>query len=162
MADIVENQYLTFGIDGETYAVPVGKVREVLEHMKPTRLPKTADFLKGIINVRGTGIPVIDLRVKFGLPEIAATRDTAILVMEILQNDGGSATVGALTDQVHEVIELNAAHLEPAPRFGAKINTGFIQCVGKQGDKFIIVLDIDRVFSGEEVDLLTEPYGVQA
>ncbi len=157
MADIVENQYLTFGIDGETFAVPVGKVREVLEHIKPTKLPKTVDFLKGIINVRGTGIPVVDLRVKFGLPEIPVTRDTAILVMEIHNADGSTLTIGALTDQVHEVIELDAAHLEPAPRLGSKIDAGFIRNVGKRDDKFIIVLDIDKAFSGEETEVLASP-----
>ncbi len=154
MADTVDNQYLTFGIDGETYAVPVSKVREVLEHIKPTKLPRTADFLKGIINVRGTGIPVIDLRIKFGLPEIPVTRDTAILVMEIINDDGSSTTVGALTDQVNEVIELDAAHLEPAPRFGTKIDTSFIRSVGKRDDKFIIILDIDRAFTDEEAEVI--------
>jgi chemotaxis signal transduction protein len=154
MADTVENQYLTFGIDGEVFAVPVSKVREVLEYIKPTKLPKTADFLKGIINVRGSGIPVVDLRLRFGMPEIPVTRDTAIIVMEISQGGEGGILMGALTDEVHEVIEIDDEHMEGAPRFGTKIDTSFIHGVGKRDDKFIIVLDMDRAFSGQEVEVL--------
>jgi purine-binding chemotaxis protein CheW len=156
MDEIVENQYLTFGIDGEVYAVPVSKVREVLEHIKPTRLPKADDFLKGIINVRGTGIPVVDLRIKFGLPEIAATLDSAIIVMEINAAKGEILVIGALTDEVHEVIELDDKDMEPAPRFGSRIDTSFIHGVGKRDGKFIIILDIDKAFSGNETGTLAE------
>jgi len=91
------------------------------------------------------------------LPEIPVTRDTAILVMEIHNADGTTLTIGALTDQVHEVIELDAAHLEPAPQFGSKIDAGFIRNVGKRDDKFIIVLDIDKAFSNEEAEVLAAP-----
>jgi purine-binding chemotaxis protein CheW len=159
MAESIDSQYLTFGIDGEAYAVPVIKVREVLEHIKPTKLPRTADFLKGIINVRGNGIPVVDLRVKFGLPEIPASRDTAILVMEVSDAAGGTLVIGALADEVHEVIELDGEHLESAPRFGTRIDASFISGVGKRDGKFIIVIDIDKVFDGAEKLTIAETVG---
>lgn len=150
MADTVENQYLTFGIDGDLFGISVGKVREVLEYIKPTKLPKTADFLKGLINVRDVGIPVVDLRTKFGLREKEATQDTAILVTEIASG-AGQVMIGAIADEVYEVIELEASDLEPAPRFGVKIDSQFIKSVGRREDKFVIILDLDRAFSdGEE------------
>ena len=155
MADTIENQYLTFGIDGDTFGVSVGKVREVLEYIKPTKLPKTADFLKGLINVRDVGIPVVDLRSKFGLPEKEVTQDTAILVIEI-EGAGGQVMIGAIADEVYEVIEIEDDHLEPPPRFGIKIDSQFIKNVGKRDDKFIIILDLDKAFSDEEERSLEE------
>ena len=155
MADTIDNQYLTFGIDGETYGIAVAKVREVLEYMKPTKLPKTANFLKGLINVRDVGIPVVDLRAKFGLPEIEITQDTAILVIEIDGADG-QLMIGAIADEVYEVIEIDDALMEPPPRFGVKIDSQFIKNVGKRDDHFIIILDLDRAFNDEESKKIEE------
>lgn len=161
MADTIENQYLTFGIDGDTFGVSVGRVREVLEYIKPTKLPKTADFLKGLINVRDVGIPVVDLRIKFGLPEKEVTQDTAILVIEIDTGDG-QILIGAVADEVYEVIEIENDHLEPPPRFGIKIDSQFIRNVGKRDERFIIILDLDRAFSDEETrNLETVAPGVE-
>lgn len=155
MTEIIENQYLTFGIDGEMFAVPVSTVREVLEYIKPTKLPKTVEFLKGIINVRGTGIPVVDLRSRFDMPEIDVTQDTAIIVIEIkLQN--GLVTIGAIADEVYEVVEIDQQQLEPAPRFGSRIDTSFIQAVGKRDEQFIIILDLNKAFSDQEAGILAE------
>ena len=159
MAEQTDNQYLTFGIDGETYAVPVGKVREVLEYVKPTKLPKTADYLKGIINVRGSGIPVVDLRTRFGLPEIPVTKDTAIIVMEIADGEGRSLVIGALTDSVHEVVDIDDGQMEEAPRFGTRIDAGLIRAIGKRGDAFVIILDIDKAFRGDETEELARAAG---
>ena len=150
MEDRNENQYLTFGIDGEIYAIPVGKVQEVLEYIKPVRLPKTADYLKGLINVRGTGIPVVDLRIRFGMETVEVSRDSAIVVMEINQGSSGVIIIGALTDEVHEVIDLDESQLEPAPRFGSKIDADFIKCIGKKDERFIMILDVDRIFNQDE------------
>lgn len=151
-----ENQYLTFGIDGEVYAIPVSKVQEVLEYIKPVRLPKTADYLKGLINVRGTGIPVVDLRIRFGMDAVEVSRDSAIVVMEISQSNNGVIIIGALTDEVHEVIDLDESQLEPAPRFGSKIDADFIKCIGKKDDRFIMILDVDRIFNQDEARGLEE------
>ncbi len=150
MEDRNDNQYLTFGIDGEVYAIPVSKVQEVLEYIKPVRLPKTADYLKGLINVRGTGIPVVDLRIRFGMEAVEVSRDSAIVVMEISQGSSGVLIIGALTDEVHEVIDLDESQLEPAPRFGSKIDADFIKCIGKKDERFIMILDVDRIFNHDE------------
>ena len=147
------NQFLTFTLNDEHYAVPVAKVREVLEYTKVTKLPRTAAFMKGIINLRGSGIPVIDLRLKFGMEETSIQKDTAIIVLDVAGADG-EIIVGALADAVHEVVEIAADKVEPAPRFGTKLAAEFIQGVGKRDDGFIIILDIDRIFNNEEVALL--------
>jgi purine-binding chemotaxis protein CheW len=147
------NQYLTFTLDDEQYAIGVAKVREVLEHTKITKLPRTANFMKGIINLRGTGVPVIDLRLKFGLPETPITKDTSIIVMEVEGQDG-NVIVGALADSVHEVVDIDDKAIEPAPRFGTRLAAEFIKGVGKKDDLFIIILDIDLIFNAEEINFL--------
>lgn len=148
------NQYLTFTLDSEQYAIGVAKVREVLEYTKITKLPRTAVFMKGIINLRGAGVPVIDLRLKFGLPETPITKDTSIIVMEVESQDG-PVIVGALADAVHEVVDIEEKAIEPAPRFGTRLAAEFIRGVGKKDDLFIILLDIDRIFNAEEISVLT-------
>lgn len=147
------NQYLTFTLDNEQYAISVSKVREVLEHTKITKLPRTAEFMKGIINLRGAGVPVIDLRLKFGLPETPITKDTSIIVMEVNSLDG-DVVVGALADAVHEVVEIDEKAVEPAPRFGTRLAAEFIKGVGKKDELFIIILDIDRIFNADEITAL--------
>ena len=150
MAALDDNQFLTFGIDGDIYAIPVSKVQEVLEYIKPVRLPRTAPYLKGLINIRGTGIPVVDLRMRFEMPELEVTNDTAIIVVEIFQGTGDMLIIGALTDEVHEVIQIDPDQQEPAPRFGSKIDASFIKSIGKREGSFIIILDVDRIFSQDE------------
>ena len=147
------NQYLTFTLDDEQYAIGVAKVREVLEHTKITKLPRTAEFMKGIINLRGAGVPVIDLRLKFGMPETPITKDTSIIVMEVESQDG-KVVVGALADSVHEVVEIDEKAIENAPRFGTRLAAEFIRGVGKKDEAFIIILDIDRIFNTEEMTVL--------
>jgi len=147
------NQYLTFTLDNEQYAIGVSKVREVLEYTKITKLPRTAEFMKGIINLRGSGVPVIDLRLKFGLPETPITKDTSIIVMDV-ESLEGNIVVGALADAVHEVVDIEEGAIEPAPRFGTRLSAEFIKGVGKRDDAFIILLDIDRVFNAEEISIL--------
>ncbi len=143
------NQYLTFTLDDEQYAISVAKVCEVLERTKITRLPRTADFMKGIINLRGAGVPVIDLRLKFGLTETPITKDTSIIVMEV-EGQEGTVVVGALADAVHEVVDIEEKNIEPAPRFGTRLAAEFIKGVGRKNDLFIILIDIDRIFNTEE------------
>lgn len=152
MEGTTANQYLTFTLEGEQYAIGVSKVREVLEHTKITKLPKTAEYMKGIINLRGTGVPVIDLRLKFGMPETPVTKDTSIIVMEV-EGPEGAVVVGALADAVHEVVELEAGNIEPAPKFGTRLATEFIRGVGKREEGFVILLDIDRIFNSEDMDV---------
>lgn len=161
MEDSAFNQYLTFTLNEEHYAVPVSKVREVLEYTRITKLPRTASFMKGIINLRGSGVPVIDLRLKFGMEETPIAKDTAIIVLDV-EGVEGSVIVGALADAVHEVVEIAADKVEPAPRFGTKLAAEFIKGVGKRDDAFIIILDIDRIFNSDEVAMLRSQEGKEA
>ena len=149
------NQYLTFTLEGEQYAVSVLRVREVLEYTRVTKIPRTADYMRGVINLRGTGVPVIDLRTKFGMDEGETTRDSSIIVMEV-QNPEGPVVLGALADSVQEVIDLDASQIEGPPRFGTKLATDFILGMGKREGKFIIILDMDKIFSTDEVSYLNK------
>jgi purine-binding chemotaxis protein CheW len=151
-----DNQFLTFGIDGEIYAVPVGTVREVLEYIKPSKLPKSEGYMKGLINVRGTGIPLVDLRRKFGMSEIPVSADTAIIVMEIMPADGDQLIVGAIADEVHEVIEMDETEMEGKPRFGVAVDSDFVRNVGTHEGRFVIVLDVDRLFSAADAAAPTD------
>ena len=152
------NQYLTFTLEGEQYAVSVLKVREVLEYTKITKIPRTAAYMKGVINLRGAGVPVIDLRTKFGMEELENTSGTSIIVMEI-NGQGEELVLGALADSVQEVIEMEPSQIEKAPRFGTRLSTEFILGMGKKDDKFIIILDIDKIFTAEEVSFLNKVEG---
>lgn len=147
------NQYLTFTLDRELYAMDIAKVREVLEYTDITRVPRTPEFMRGVINVRGRAVPVVDLRLKFGLSKTTQTVNTCIIIMEV-DMDGESTVLGALADSVQEVFNLEPDQIEPAPRLGTRIKTEFIEGMGKQGDEFIIILNIDRVFSVEELSLV--------
>ena len=147
------NQFLTFSLEGEQYAVSVLKVREVLEYTRITKIPRTASFMKGIINLRGIGVPVIDLRSKFGMEEVAPTKDSSIVVMEV-QGGEDKVVIGALADAVQEVVDLEPSNIEPPPRFGTRLATDFILGMGKKDGAFIIILDIDKIFTTEEVHYL--------
>ncbi len=153
MSDAMQNeanQYLTFTLDGELYAVGVYSVKEVLEYTSVTKVPRTLEFMKGVINLRGAVVPVIDLRSKFGMPEIEKTIATSIIVIEV-SVAGEMVVLGMIADSVQEVINLDPGDIEPPPRIGTKVDTQFIQGIGKQDDRFIIVLAIDRVFSDAEI-----------
>jgi len=152
---IQTKQYLTFTLGEEKYATDVSKVKEVLELASITRVPKTPNFMKGVINLRGSVVPVIDLRLKFDLPEAEATVDTCIIVLEINLDDE-MIVIGAVADNVHEVIEFSQEDIEPAPRIGTKLNTDFIDGMGKVDNTFLIILNIDKVFTSEELSLLME------
>ncbi len=146
-------QYLTFTLDKELYAMDIAKVREVLEYTEITRVPRTPEFLRGVINVRGRAVPVVDMRLKFGMTRTVPTVNTCIIISEV-ELDGESTVLGALADSVQEVFDLEPDQIEPAPRLGARINSDFIDGMGKQGEDFIIILNIDKVFSAEELSVV--------
>lgn len=146
-------QYLTFTLDHEVFALDVSKVREVLDFTPITRIPKTPEFMSGVINVRGSVVPVVDMRCKFGMPRTERTVDTCIVLVE-LALDGETTVVGAVADSVQEVIEQEANQIEPAPKIGTRFNTEFIDGIGKRDDKFVIILDIDKVFTADELLVL--------
>jgi len=147
--------YLTFTLDQEDFAVDVAGVREVLDYTNVTRVPRTPDFMKGVINLRGSVVPVVDMRLKFGLPEGEKTVDTCIIVLEV-EMDGEVTVIGAIADSVKEVFELESDHIEPPPRLGTRFETEFISGMGKYNDEFLIILDVNRVFSNQELELFRQ------
>jgi purine-binding chemotaxis protein CheW len=138
-------QYITFKLGDELFAINVAQVREVLELPLITKVPTAPDYMRGVVNVRGKAIPVVDLRLKFGLPSTPDTVNSRIVVLE-LELDGETTVVGGIADSVHEVIELEADQINPPPRIAMRWRTELIQGMGKRGDEFIIILDIQQVF----------------
>lgn len=148
-------QYMTFKLGDELFAIDVAKVREVLEVPQITRVPTAPKYMRGVVNVRGQSIPVVDLRTRFGLPVEAETVQSRIIVME-LDLDGEVAVLGGMADSVHEVIELEPANINPPPRIAMRWRSEFIQGMGKRGDDFIILLDFNAVFNSEELSLVQD------
>ena len=154
IAEITEaTQHLTFKLDEEVFAVDISKVREVLEYSSVTKVPQTPEFMKGVINLRGHVVPVVDLRLKFGMQEAEKTVNTCIIIVEV-SVDEETAVLGALTDSVQEVLELEHDQIEPAPKIGTRLKTDFIRGMGKQNEQFIMILDIDKVFSTDELAIV--------
>jgi purine-binding chemotaxis protein CheW len=143
-------QYLTFRLGEEVFALGVSNVREILEFTTVTRVPKTPEFMRGVINLRGSVVPVLDMRLKFGLTRAEKTVDTCIIVVEV-SFEGENTIIGALVDSVQEVFDLEPDQIEPAPKIGTQLRTEFIKGMGKRDDHFIILLEIDKVFSSEEL-----------
>jgi purine-binding chemotaxis protein CheW len=141
-------QYITFKLGDEIFAINVEQVREVLELSLITKVPTAPDYMRGVVNVRGKAIPVVDLRLKFGLPLSADTVNSRIVVME-LELDGEQTVVGGIADSVHEVIELEPGQINPPPRIAMRWRTELIQGMGRRGDQFIIILDINQVFASD-------------
>ena len=146
-------QYITFRLGDELFAVNVAQVREVLDLTQITKVPTAPAFMRGVVNVRGSAIPVVDLRLRFGLPAVAETVNTRILVLELTIEDE-HAVLGGIADSVHEVIELEPAQIAPPPTIAMRWRSEFIQGMGKRGDEFIIILDINAVFSAGEMTSL--------
>jgi purine-binding chemotaxis protein CheW len=143
-------QYLTFKLADEIFALDVAKVREILEFTTITKVPQTPEFMRGVINLRGSVVPVVDMRLKFGMSATDQTINTCIIVVEVTL-DGDTTILGALADSVQEVVEMEPDQIEPSPHIGTRLNTSFIKGMGKHDDHFVIILDIDKVFSGQEI-----------
>ncbi len=154
VAEITETtQYLTFTLAEDVFAIDVKMAREILDVCDVTRVPQTPDYMLGVINLRGSVVPVIDMRLKFGMDHVERTRDSCIVVVDV-DVDGESVVVGALADSVREVLDLEPSQIEPPPRIGTRLNTEFIKGMGNLDDRFVIILDINRVFSAEELALV--------
>ena len=149
-AETTINSYLSFKLSDEVFAANVGKVLEILELSKITKVPKAPGYMRGVINLRGSVLPVVDTRIKFGLPVTPDTVNTCIIVLNI-QIDHEELTVGALVDAVQEVLELSPDMISDPPNIGSKYRSEFIQGMGKVGEDFIMVLDVDQVFSLDEL-----------
>ncbi len=149
-------QYLSFKLDEEEFALDISKVREVLDMTRITQVPQTPDYMKGVINLRGSVVPVVDLNRKFRIKDTERTVNTRIIIGDV-ELDSGQAVLGVLADAVHEVMELDPEQIEPAPRIGANMNIEYLKGMGRRNEEFIMILDIDRVFSDNELNLVLQP-----
>lgn len=148
---MIANQYLSFTLRHEHFAVEISRVREVLDVTTLTRIPRMPAYLAGVINLRGNVLPVVDLGLKLGMPPVEKTVHTCIMIVEIeIKEDEEKVNIGVLTDMVLEVLDLNEEEIQPTPKMGCQLNTEFIRGMGHQDDKFLILLDIDKILSDEE------------
>jgi len=147
-AQQLEGKYLTFVLADESYGLEILKVREIIGMMAITAVPRTPPFVKGVINLRGKVIPVIDLRLKFGISEVAHTEETCVIVVDV-----GSVEMGIIVDKVSEVLNIAAGEIEDTPSFGVSVDTDFILGLGKANGRVTILLDITRVMAGSEATL---------
>jgi purine-binding chemotaxis protein CheW len=150
-----EGKYLTFALADEEYGISILKVREIIGMLPITSVPQTPSFVKGVINLRGKVIPIMDLRSKFGMPPIDYTEKTSIIVVDI-GAVSGSIQIGVVVDHVSEVVNIRGDDIEDTPTFGTSLDTAFILGMAKIGKSVKILLEIDRVLRGEEVNLLQD------
>ena len=153
MAATHEGKYLTFTLGSEEYGLAILQVREIIGYMKVTEVPQVAHEMKGVINLRGQVIPVIDLRLKFGMPEADVTDTTCIIVVEALK-EGQKKQIGIIVDSVSEVIDISAEAIEPPPEFGCTVDQSLIMAVAKIESRIIVLLNIDMVLFQEAFDAL--------
>ena len=157
----MNNQFLTFKLEDSQYAVEVHNVQGVLEYTPVTKVPCAASYMEGLINSRGQSISVVNLRKKFGMPETSVTKETRIVVLEVPNESGGFSVFGAVADSVQEVIDIDDSEIEPSPKFGNSISAQFIRGIGKRGDTFIIILNMDQIFSTDEIIKLENTYSAE-
>ena len=148
-------QYLTFQLGGEMFAVGILNVKEIIEYGHLTEIPMMPAFIRGVINLRGAVVPVIDLAARFGGKTTQIARRTCIVILEVADQEFRS-DIGIMVDAVSEVLEIPSSEIEPPPSFGAKIRADFIFGMGKVAGKFVIILNINNVLSVEEINTLTE------
>jgi purine-binding chemotaxis protein CheW len=154
IADDEQQQYLTFLLGGETFAIGILHIKEIIEYGNVTTVPMMPDFVKGVINLRGSVVPVIDLAMRFSRPPSPVSRRTCIVLIEV-EAEGERYNIGITVDAVNEVLEIPGSEIEPPPAFGAKIRSDFIGGMGKINDKFVIILDAEKVLSVDEMASLT-------
>jgi purine-binding chemotaxis protein CheW len=150
-----EGKYLTFILANEEYGIGILKIKEIIGMMPITSVPRTPEFIKGVINLRGKVIPVMDLRLRFGMPVLDYTERTCIIVVEI-DGQTGTVQIGIVVDAVSEVLNIRAEDIEATPSFGTRLNTDFILGMAKMNGGIKILLDIDRVLSSAETALVAE------
>ncbi|TAN67732.1 MAG: purine-binding chemotaxis protein CheW [Methylobacter sp.] len=146
-------QYLTFMLSGKTYAVSISRIKEIIQYGQVTEVPRMPDFIRGVINLRGAVVPVIDLGVRFGKPPTVEGRRNCIIIIEV-EIGGETQNVGVMVDAVNAVLEIPADEIEPAPTFGANIHAEFIAGMGKVNGKFVIILNIQHVLSTDDMAAL--------
>jgi len=151
----VNGQYLTFFVSSEEYAVHILKVKEIIEYDTVTMVPKTAPWIRGVTNLRGNVVPVIDLAVKFGLPASKVSKFSCIVITEVAY-DGDRLTMGVMADSVSQVVDFAADEVEAPPPFGTRIKIEYLLGMGRMGKKFCLILDIDKVLSTDELLAVTD------
>lgn len=148
-------QYLTFKLGEEIFAVDVAQVREILDFTTITKVPQTPEFMRGVINLRGSVVPVVDMRLKFGMSKTDKSVNTCIVVVEVVM-ENETLVIGALADSVQEVIELEPSQIEPPPKIGSRLKVEFLKGMGKRDEHFIMILAIDKLFSASEISIVQE------
>lgn len=149
----LQQQFLTFLLNGEPFAINILVIKEIIEYGSLTSVPLMPDFIRGVLNLRGQVLPVIDLAARFGRAPATIARRTCIVIIE-MDNDGEKQDVGVIVDSVSEVMDIAQSAIQPAPAFGAKIRADFIEGMAELNDRFIIILNVDRVLSLDEMALL--------
>ncbi|HWP22559.1 MAG TPA: chemotaxis protein CheW [Candidatus Binatia bacterium] len=152
------SQYLTFHLAGEEYAIGILHVKEIIAYGAVTVVPQTPAFVRGVINLRGSVVPVVDLALKFGLSASPVTHRTCIIIVEV-RLDGEPTIMGIIADSVSQVVELSADDILPPPPFGTRVKLDFLRGMGKAGAHFLLILDVDRVLSSAELGAATLPPG---
>ncbi len=143
-------QYLTFMLTGESYAINIQRIKEIIQYGELTEVPRMPDFIRGVINLRGAVVPVIDLSSRFGKQPTVVGRRNCIIIIEV-EVDSETQSIGVMVDSVNAVLEIPASEIEPAPKFGSNIHTDFIAGMGKIAGKFVIILNIQYVLSMDDM-----------
>lgn len=149
-----QQQYLTFMLGGEVFAMGILSIKEIIEYGNLTEVPRMPSFIRGVINLRGAVVPVIDLGARFGKQPTQVARRTCIVIIEVSTGEGEQQDVGVMVDAVNEVLEIPIGDIEPPPTFGANIRADFIRGMGKVNEKFVIILDVNHVLSLDEMAAL--------
>ncbi len=152
---VKDNKFLTFVLGEESYAIPILKIKEIIGMMAITEVPRLPNFIKGVINLRGKIIPVIDLRLKFGLEERGYDERTSIIVVE-LETENATRISGLVVDTVNEVLDISDAEIEPPPQYGTDVDQAFLMGMGKVKEEVIMILDADKILSAGEIKILDE------
>lgn len=147
---VMAGKYLTFKLGAEEFGLEILKVQEIIKMMEVTRVPRIPDYVRGVINLRGKVIPVVDLRLKFGMDTRDTTEKTCVIVVQVKHGEG-QVTLGTIVDEVSEVLDVAAGQIEPTPEFGTAVETDFILGMGKIGKRVVMLLDVDKVLSGGEL-----------
>ena len=156
MSTTHEDKFLTLSLNQDRYAIPVARVREVLEYERVTKLPRTATYMKGLIDVRGRGVPVMDLASRLGMGETAITRDAAIIVVDLELGSESAQQIGLLADAVDEVVEIESGRIEPAPTIGTGLEGKYLSGVARMDDHFVLILNMEAIFNEVEELLSVE------
>jgi len=158
-------QYLTFMLGGEVFAMPIRSIKEIIEYGQLTEVPRMPGFIRGVINLRGAVVPVVDMGARFGKHPTQVARRTCIIIIEVASGNAEEQQIqqdiGVMVDAVNEVLEIPASEIEPTPSFGANIRSDFIQGMGKVNGKFVIILDVNQVLSLDEIATIAGASGGQ-